>query len=172
VLTGQLVQGIKKLQGKKTASLKGCPLTCTHETFKRSLGVLVTSCCCSSYGATNPFSSLGPFSSSFTGDPVLSPMDGCEHPLLYLSGTGRVSRQLYQAPVRKHLLASTIVSRTKSTHGGTHGSRCICSRGCSSRSSMGGEALPWSCEGSRPQCRGVPGPGSESGWVGEQGKEG
>ena len=29
----------------------------------------------------------------------------------------------------------------KSTHGGTHGSRCICSRGWPSWSSMGGEAL-------------------------------
>jgi hypothetical protein len=55
--------------------------------------VLVGSHCCSSYGAENPFISLGPFSSSFIGDPVLSPMDGCEHPLLYLSGTGRASQE-------------------------------------------------------------------------------
>jgi hypothetical protein len=27
----------------------------------------------------------------------------------------------------------------------------------------------WSREGSMPQCRGMPGPGSGSGWVGEQG---
>ena len=40
-----------------------------------------------------PFSSLGTFSSSFIGDHVLSPMDGCEHPLLYLSGTGRASQE-------------------------------------------------------------------------------
>jgi hypothetical protein len=26
-------------------------------------------------------------------DPVLSPIDGCEHPLLYLSGTGRASQE-------------------------------------------------------------------------------
>jgi hypothetical protein len=33
------------------------------------------------------------------------------------------------------------------------------------------EERPWvlSCEGSMPQCRGMPGPGSRSGWVGEQG---
>ena len=31
---------------------------------------------------------------------------------------------------------------------------------------------PWSHEGSMPQCRGMPGPGSRSGWVDEQGKEG
>ena len=44
-------------------------------------------------GAVNAFSSLGPFSSSFTGEPVLSPMDGCEHPLLYLSGIGRACQE-------------------------------------------------------------------------------
>jgi hypothetical protein len=56
-----------------------------------ALGVLVSSYCCSSYEAANPFSSLGLSSSSSIGDPVLSPMGGCEHPLLYLSGTDRAS---------------------------------------------------------------------------------
>jgi hypothetical protein len=32
------------------------------------------------------------------------------------------------------------------------------------------EERPWSCEVSMPQCRGMPGPGSRSGWVGEQGR--
>jgi hypothetical protein len=50
-----------------------------------SSGVLVGSYCCSSYGAANPFSYLGTFSSSFTGDPVLSPMDEYQHPLLFVS---------------------------------------------------------------------------------------
>ena len=54
---------------------------------------MVGSYCCSSYGAANPFSSLGPFSGSFIGALVLNPMDGCEHPLLYLSGTGRASQE-------------------------------------------------------------------------------
>jgi hypothetical protein len=58
-----------------------------------SSGGLVTSCCCSAYGATNPFSSLGTFSNSFIGDPVLCPMDGCDHALLYLSGTVRASQE-------------------------------------------------------------------------------
>jgi len=31
---------------------------------------------------------------------------------------------------------------------------------------------PWSCEGSMLQCKGMPGPGSRSEWVGEQGEEG
>ena len=58
-----------------------------------ALGVLVSSYCCSSYESANPFSSLGPFSSSSIVDPVLSPLVGCEHPTLYLSGTGRASQE-------------------------------------------------------------------------------
>jgi hypothetical protein len=58
-----------------------------------SLVALVRSYCCFSYGATNPFNSFGPFSSSSTGNPVLSPMVGCEHPSLYMSGSGRVSQE-------------------------------------------------------------------------------
>ena len=42
--------------------------------------------------AANSFSLLGTFSSSITGDPVLHPIDDCEHLLLYLSGTGRASQ--------------------------------------------------------------------------------
>jgi hypothetical protein len=37
---------------------------------------------CASHGASNPFISLSLFSWSSIGDPVLSPMDGGEHPLL------------------------------------------------------------------------------------------
>ena len=55
----------------------------------------------------NPFRPLHTFSRSSIGDPALSPMDGSEHPLLYVSGT---RRQLYQTLVSKLLLASTIVS--------------------------------------------------------------
>jgi hypothetical protein len=55
--------------------------------------ILVSSDCCSSYGTANPFNFLVTFSSSFIGDPVLCPMVGCEHPLLYLSGTGRASQE-------------------------------------------------------------------------------
>ena len=35
---------------------------------------------------------------------------------------------------------------------------------------INGRRGPWSCEGSMYQYRGMPGPGSWSGWVGEQGK--
>ena len=31
---------------------------------------------------------------------------------------------------------------------------------------------PWSCKGHMPQYRGMPGPGSGSGWVGEEGEGG
>ena len=33
-----------------------------------------------------------------------------------------------------------------------------------------GRRGPWSCEDHMPQYRGMPGPGSRSGWVGEQGR--
>ena len=37
---------------------------------------------------------------------------------------------------------------------------------------INGRRGPWSCEGSMPQYRGMLGPGSWSGWVGEQGEVG
>ena len=42
---------------------------------------------------------------------MLSPMDGCEHPLLFFfqALAEALRRQLYQAPVSKLLLASTII---------------------------------------------------------------
>jgi hypothetical protein len=49
-------------------------------------GLLVISYCCSSYSVADPFSSSGTFSSSFIRGPVFHPIDGCEHPLLYLPG--------------------------------------------------------------------------------------
>jgi hypothetical protein len=54
---------------------------------------MVSSYCSSSYGAANCFSFLNTFSSPFIGDPVLCPMDGYEHSLLYVSGTGRASQE-------------------------------------------------------------------------------
>jgi hypothetical protein len=36
---------------------------------------------------------LGTFSSSYTGGPVFHPIDDCEHPLLYLPGTGKASQE-------------------------------------------------------------------------------
>ena len=54
---------------------------------------MLVSFCCFSYRATDPFSSLDTFFSSFIGDTVFHPMNDCEHPLLYLSGTGRASQE-------------------------------------------------------------------------------
>ena len=50
-------------------------------------GCLVGWYYCSFNGVAKPFSSFNPFSNSSTGDPVLSPMVGCKHPPLYLSGS-------------------------------------------------------------------------------------
>jgi hypothetical protein len=36
---------------------------------------------------------LGTLSSSFIGGPVFHPKDDCEHPLLYLPGTGIASQE-------------------------------------------------------------------------------
>jgi hypothetical protein len=41
---------------------------------KELWGYWLVHICCSSYGAANPFSSLGTFSSSFIGDLVLCPV--------------------------------------------------------------------------------------------------
>jgi hypothetical protein len=59
----------------------------------RAHGVLVSSYCCYSYRVTDPFSSLGTFSSFSIGGPVIHPIDDCEHPLLYLPGTGIASQE-------------------------------------------------------------------------------
>ena len=59
----------------------------------RPPGVLVSSYCCSTYRVADPFSSLGAFSSFSIGGPVFHLIDDCEHPLLYLPGTGIVSHE-------------------------------------------------------------------------------
>ena len=57
-----------------------------------------------------PLHLLQSFSNSSIGDPMLSPMVGCEHLPLYLSGSGRASQETAVSVVSKHFLASTIVS--------------------------------------------------------------
>jgi hypothetical protein len=56
-------------------------------------GILVSSYCCSTYRIADPFSSLGTFSSSSIGGPVIHPTADCEHPLLCLPGPGIVSQE-------------------------------------------------------------------------------
>jgi hypothetical protein len=43
---------------------------------------------------TDPFSSLGTFSSFSIGGPVFHVIDDCEHPFLYLPGTGIASQEI------------------------------------------------------------------------------
>ena len=59
----------------------------------QALGVLLSSCCCSTYRVADPFRCLGAFSGSSTGGPVFHPMDDCEHLHLYLPGTGLASQE-------------------------------------------------------------------------------
>jgi hypothetical protein len=75
------------------------PSSATYATRDTSSGghggvVLVSLYCCASYRAADPFSSLGTFSSSFIWGPVFHPTDDCEHPLLYLPGTGIASQEI------------------------------------------------------------------------------
>jgi hypothetical protein len=60
----------------------------------RALWVMVSSYCCSTYRVADPFSTLGTFSSSSIGGPKFQPIDDCEHPLLYLPGTGIASQEI------------------------------------------------------------------------------
>jgi hypothetical protein len=59
----------------------------------RAPGVLVISYCCSTYRVADPISSLGIFSSSSIGGPVIHPIADCEHPLLCFPGTGLASQE-------------------------------------------------------------------------------
>jgi hypothetical protein len=77
-------------------SFQGWPTRPSFDTYAarvKSSGVLVSSECCSSYRVADPFSSLGTFSSSSIGSPVIHPIADCEHPLLCLLGPGLVSQE-------------------------------------------------------------------------------
>jgi hypothetical protein len=65
----------------------------TYAARVKSSGVLVSSYCCSTYRVADPFSSLGIFSSSSIGSPVIHSIADCEHPLLCLLGPGIVSQE-------------------------------------------------------------------------------
>jgi hypothetical protein len=58
------------------------PSSATYAARDKSSGVLVSSYCCFTYRVADPFSSLGTFSSSSIGGPVIHPIADCEHPLL------------------------------------------------------------------------------------------
>jgi hypothetical protein len=60
----------------------------------------------------NPLNSLCPFSSSPTVDTMHSPVVGCEHPTLYLPGSGRPSQETaISGSCKQALQALEIVSR-------------------------------------------------------------
>jgi hypothetical protein len=63
----------------------------TYAARDKSSGVLVSSYC-STYRVAVPFSSLGAFSSSSIGGPVIHSIADCEHPLLCLLGPSIVSQ--------------------------------------------------------------------------------
>ena len=65
----------------------------TYAARDKSSGVLVSAYCCSTYRVADPFSSLGTFSSSSIGGPVIHPIADCEHPLLCLLGPSIVSQE-------------------------------------------------------------------------------
>ena len=65
----------------------------TYATRDTSSWVLVSSYCCSTYRVADPFSSLGTFSSSSIGGPVIHPIADSEHPLLCLLGPSIVSQE-------------------------------------------------------------------------------
>ena len=59
----------------------------------------------------NPFSSLGPFSSSSIGDPVLSPMVGWEHPPLHLFRHWHCKElnDIFQVYLFRHVISTGII---------------------------------------------------------------
>ena len=140
----------------------------------RAQRVLVNSYCCSTYWVVDPFSSLGTFSSSSIEGPVFHPIADCEHPLLYLPGTGIVSLTIAISGSFQQNLAGVCnsvwvwwlimgwIPRCSCV------SSCICSRRWPSWPSLGREA-PWSYKLYIPQYRAMPGSRSGSEWVGEQG---
>ena len=65
----------------------------TYAAREKSSGVLVSSYCCSTYRVADHFSSLGTFSNSSIGGPVIHPIADCEHLLMYLLGPCLVSQE-------------------------------------------------------------------------------
>jgi hypothetical protein len=85
----------------------------TYAARDKSSGVLVSTYCCSTYRVAVPFSSLGAFSSSSIGGPVVHSIADCDHPLLCLLGPGIVSQDNYNfATVMYHNVNIWYVCRT------------------------------------------------------------
>ena len=90
------VLGHIKFASPMGLSLQWWPTRPSFDTYAardKSSGVLLSSYCCSTYRVAVPFSSLGAFSSSSIGGPVVHSIADCEHPLLCLLGPGIVSQE-------------------------------------------------------------------------------
>jgi hypothetical protein len=77
-------------------SLQWWPTRPSFDTYGarvKSSRALVSSYCCSTYKVADPFSSLGTFTTSSIGGPVIHPITDCKHPLLCLLGPGIVSQK-------------------------------------------------------------------------------
>jgi hypothetical protein len=88
------VLGHIKFAGPMGLSFQWWPARPSFDTYAarvKSSGVLVSSYCCSTYSVADPFSSLGMFSGSSTGGPVIHPIADCAHPLMCLLGPSVVS---------------------------------------------------------------------------------
>ena len=88
-----LVLGHIKFESPMGLSLQTRPSFDTYAAKDKSSRVLVSSYCCSTYKVADPFSSLGTFSSSSIGGPVIHPIADCEHPLLCFLGPGIVLQE-------------------------------------------------------------------------------
>jgi hypothetical protein len=90
------VLGHIKFASPMGLSFKWWPTRPSFDTYAarvNSSRVLVSSYCCSTYRVADPFSSLGTFSSSSIGGPVIHPIADCEHPLMCFLGPGIVSQE-------------------------------------------------------------------------------
>jgi hypothetical protein len=90
------VLGHIKFASPMGLSLQWWPTRPSFDTYAardKSSRVLLSSYCCSTYRVAVPFSSLGAFSSSSIGGPVVHSITDCEHPLLCLLGPGIVSQE-------------------------------------------------------------------------------
>ena len=85
--------GVIRTVDRKAADIMSPTMCCLWLVVQsqEALGVLVSSYCCSSYGAANPFISLGTLSSSFIGGPVFHSIHDCEQSLLYQQDSGIAS---------------------------------------------------------------------------------
>jgi hypothetical protein len=102
------VLGHIKFASPMGLSLQWWPTRPSFDTYAarvKSSGVLVSSLCCCTYRVADLFSSLGTFSGSSIGGPVIHPIADCEHPLLCFL-PGKISQETAISGSFQHNLAS------------------------------------------------------------------